>query len=243
MFAPAARSRISVWRSAGAGGERGRGREREHPPFQEARAAHHERAVRLVAACLQCYKALVGRFLASLVVLAAVAAAAAGPGQGRGSSALSATVTLKPFNPQQVCKFSPFRLKKAIGPMPVGTKTLVAQCGPVHGTVIGSSKAVDAAYNWNWYLQIGPNGKTTGLAGEYGALTLVESGGTTVQVLTTGLQAPVGPQTSTHAKGLTTGTWRATGAHTGSGTYTFTTERTGSTFTVARLQLKGSISG
>lgn len=64
-----------------------------------------------------------------------------------------------------------------------------------------------------------------------------------MQILTTGLQEPVGAQTSAHAKGLTKGTWKAAGGKTGSGTYTFTTERTGSTFKVARLHLTGSIGG
>ena len=85
----------------------------------------------------------------------------------------------------------------------------------------------------------GQERKDNRLAIETGNVVLVPSSGPQIRLQTIGVQHPVGPQTSAHAKGLTRGTWTVIGGN-GSGTYTFTTERNGSTFTKAVLQLSGT---
>jgi hypothetical protein len=173
------------------------------------------------------------------VFVAAVGIVLVVDGVAGAATPVTGTLTLKPFNPQNACKFSKTVTKVTAGPVKAGSKVLLAQCS-AHGTFTGSVKVVDAGYGWNWYLQISANGKTTGVAAEYGAVTLSPVTGGLIELLTVGIQSPVGPQTSAHAKGMTKGTWKAKSGQ-GTGTYTFTTERNGSTFTSAVLHLSGSV--
>jgi len=159
-------------------------------------------------------------------------------GGGALASAVNGTLTLAPFNPSKACKFSNYTLTQPAGPLKVGQKTLVGQCLAT-GTFSGVPHSTAAAYGWNWYLAVGANGKTTGLAEEYGAASLTTTSGKLV-LLTTGTQQPVGAQTSLHAKGMTTGTWLLKGGR-GGGSYTYQTERKGSKFTTAVIRLSGSI--
>ena len=176
-----------------------------------------------------------GRLACVPLVLGAVLAPVAGGSSG--ATPVNGMLTLAAFNPNTACKFSNYTLTKPAGPMKAGQRTLLAQCS-VTGKYSGSPHATAASYGWNWYLAVGSNGKTTGLAAEYGALSLTTAAGPLL-LLTTGLQKPVGAQTSAHAKGMSTGTWLVRGAG-GKGTYSFTTERKGSTFTTAVIRVKGS---
>ena len=172
-------------------------------------------------------------FLAASVASAALAA-----------TSVNGDLKLTPFNPQTGCKFSPTTTKLALGPIAAGSHVLLAQCGGAagpRGSFTGSPATKGAGYGWNWYLAVGKNGKMTGVAAEYGTAVLLPTSGTQITLSLTGVQEPIGPQTSTHAKGLTKGTWNALTGGKGSGTYTFTTERTGSIFTTATLHLQGSI--
>ena len=157
-------------------------------------------------------------WLAALSLLPATAAVGSNVSVRSVGSSVNGTLKLSPFSPQTACRFSPFVLTKQSGPLRAGTKTLLAQCS-AKGTFAGSPKKGAAGYGWNWYLQVGSDGKTTGLAAEYGVVTVPTPAGP-ARLLTIGVQKPVGPQTSQHAKGLSTGTWKATGGLSAKGTAT-----------------------
>ena len=156
---------------------------------------------------------------------------------------LNGDIKLTPFSPQKACEFSSRKMPAIPGPIAPGTVVLLAQCGGAagpRGSFSGSPATRGAGYGWNWYLAVGKNGKTTGLAVELGTAVLVPARGAQITLQLTGVQRPAGPQTSTHAKGFTKGTWRSL-TRKGSGTYTFSTERKGSVFTTATLHLEGSL--
>jgi len=178
-----------------------------------------------------------GRLLCSSLVLGAVLAPVAGG--GRLATPVNGTVTLAAFDPKKACTFSNGTLSKALGPLVKGSKVVLAQCSAT-GTYAGLPRATGASYGWDWYLQVGKNGATTGLAVEIGGLTLKTASGSKVLIME-GLQKPVGVQTSAKASALTTGEWGVKGATKVSGTYTFETERKGSKFTASSLKVKGSI--
>jgi len=167
----------------------------------------------------------------------------------RAATRVSGSLTLGAFDPQQACKFTPARmaaLPKSFGAaasaIPSGSNVLLAQCSPSSPSTkyTGTPETQAAGYGWNWTLAVGKNGKTTGLAVETGSVILILKTGGQIKLQTVGVQKPVGAQTSAHAKGLTKGTWTVLGGK-GSGTYTFATERNGSTFTKAVLHLSGSV--
>ena len=96
---------------------------------------------------------------------------------------------------------------------------------------------------------MGANGKTTGKGPEAGKLGLNFGGGDIVYLATKGMQLPVGKSTAGKSQAKTTGTWTVTSGGSGryksvrgSGAYTFsTTLEGGSSFTVAKLTLQGTI--
>jgi hypothetical protein len=183
------------------------------------------------------------------LALAVAGAAFLGAAAAHAATKVDGDLTLGPFNPQQACKFTPAKmaaLPKSFGAaasaIPPGSNVLLAQCSPTSPSTkfTGTPGTQAAGYGWNWTLAVGKNGKTTGLAVETGSVILIPRSGAQIKLETIGVQKPVGPQTSAHAKGLTKGTWTVIGGK-GSGTYTFTTERRGSTFTTAVLHLSGSV--
>jgi hypothetical protein len=180
--------------------------------------------------------------LVACLLLASASSAAA-------STRVSGTLTLGAFDPQKSCTFSPARmaalpasLGAAARAIPPGSNVLLAKCNPSSPATkfTGSPATKAAGYGWNWTLAVGKNGKTTGIAVETGTVVLIRTSGPQLTLQLIGVQRPVGAQTSAHAKGFTTGTWTALGTK-GSGTYTFSTERKGSTFTTAVLHLSGSV--
>jgi len=175
-----------------------------------------------------------------VVVGAALLACAA----AQAATPVAGDLRLGPFNPQQACKFTPAKmaaLPKSFGAaataIPPGSNVLLARCSPASPSTkyTGSPATQAAGYDAGG----GQERKDNRLAIETGNVVLVPSSGPQIRLQTIGVQHPVGPQTSAHAKGLTRGTWTVIGGN-GSGTYTFTTERNGSTFTKAVLQLSGT---
>jgi hypothetical protein len=182
-------------------------------------------------------------------VLSAIAAALVVTAFAYGATPVSGNLTLASFDPKQACKFMsttmpalPASYGPAVRAIAAGSKVLLAQCSPGSPATkfTGAPATRTAGYGWNWWLAVGKNGKTTGLAVELGNAVLVPPTGTQLTLQLVGVQHPVGPQTSSHAKGLTTGTWTLTGGK-GSGSYTFKTERKGSMFTTAVVHLSGSL--
>jgi len=178
-----------------------------------------------------------GRLLCASLVLGAVLVPVAGG--GRSATQVKGTVTLAAFDPKKACTFSNGTLSKPLGPLAKGSKVVLAQCSAT-GTYAGLPHATGASYAWDWYLQLGKNGATTGAAVEIGGLTLKTGSASTVLIME-GLQKPVGAQTSAHAAALTTGEWGVKGGTKVSGTYTFETTRTGTKFSSSVLKVTGSI--
>jgi hypothetical protein len=117
------------------------------------------------------------------------------------------------------------------------------------GTYQGKPSAAGASLGWIWQLALDAKGFTTGLAKETGTLILNFGPPGLLYLSLDGKQRPVGKATAKSARGLTRGTWtvaKGTAGFTGRrghGTYTFETARTNSktVFSVARLELDGSI--
>jgi hypothetical protein len=147
------------------------------------------------------------------------------------SLTVAGTVTLKPVDTTKNCRFT------------AGAKTLIASCTQL-GTFSGKPGAAGASYGWRWDLEL-KNGVTTGNAPEVGRLLLNFGAPGMLTLDLKGRQVPVGKPGANGARGRTTGTWKLTAGtgsfkgKTGSGTYTFSTSRTGkTTFQVARIELK-----
>src|SRR5438093_1450440 len=145
--------------------------------------------------------------------------------------ALAGSVTLKPVNVEKNCWFSS------------GPGVVIAECAQI-GAYLGTPSPAGASYSWRWSLEV-KNNTTTGYGPEVGRLLLNFARLGSLTIDTTGMQSPVGPQTAAAAKAKTTGTWKiASGTgrlkgKKGSGTYTFSTSRTGkTTFQTAQLQLR-----
>ena len=180
-----------------------------------------------------------------LVLTAGLTAALLLPAPGgsgpRVVRALAGTVTLATLELSQRC-----------GAKPGGTpekKILAVSCSQI-GAFAGKPARAGASYAWTWALEVGADNRTTGKGPETGKLGLNFGSGAIVYLATKGLQLPVpGGTPGVKSQAKTTGTWKVTkggtGTYakaTGSGTYTFsTTFENGTTFTVAKITLRGTI--
>src|SRR5713101_5037287 len=113
-------------------------------------------------------------------VLAVLAAALVATAFAYGATRVSGNLTLASFG-TQACKFTSTTmpaLPKSLGPalsaIAPGTKVLQAQCSPGSPAtrLVGAPATRSAGYGWNWWLAVGKNGKTTGLAVELGQAIL-----------------------------------------------------------------------
>ena len=170
------------------------------------------------------------------VLLGAASLAVAGAGAAAPTAAIvvKGTVTLKAFDVTKDCKWG-------------GTKTTTQVGCTVYGVYMGLPEGAGAGYGWIWNVPMFAKGGRYGFERGTLVLNFGKLGGVSLSL--TGKQKPVGPQTTEHARVVTTGTWTMTtgtsslaGAH-GKGTYTYTLVRTGSAtvFSLARLVLAGSI--
>jgi hypothetical protein len=172
------------------------------------------------------------------IALALCGATPAAPAGGGASALLTGTLTLTRFDQEKACKFTRLVVATPVGPLEAGSKALLAQCS-VTGTYSGSPEAGTGGYGWNWYLALGRRGNRTGAGAEFGNVALHTASGT-IELRTRGTQHAVGAQSRAYARGKTTGTWTAVRAS-GSGTYTFVTERRGNMFTRAVISFEGRL--
>jgi hypothetical protein len=177
------------------------------------------------------------------VIACALASAALVPAAGGGRATtpritFAGTVTLKPFD-----------VTKACGAKSLSAKLLRVRCAQ-YGAFAGEPAPANVNYGWSWDLPTNASGQTTGPATEHGTLILNFGAPGLLYVSLAGKQRVIGRTTATRATAVTTGTWTIskgtsgfTGRH-GNGTYTFRTARSGSesVFSVARINLDGSIS-
>jgi len=174
--------------------------------------------------------------LALVVAFASLVSAATGAAGPTAALVLRGTATLKSFDAAKDCKWETSR------------KALQVGC-TVYGSYAGLPAPAGAGYGWVWNHRANAIGVTTRYGSEQGTLLLDFGARGVLELTTSGKQRPVGRQTSAHAKVSTTGTWKLTkatanfaGDH-GTGTYTYTVERDGSTtvFQLAGVTLAGSI--
>ena len=141
-------------------------------------------------------------------VLSAIAAALVVTAFAYGATPVSGNLTLASFDPKQACKFMsttmpalPTSYGPAVRAIAAGSKVLLAKCSPGSPATkfTGTPATRSAGYGWNWWLAVGKNGRTTGLAVELGNAVLVPATGTQLTLQLIGVQHPVGPQTSSHA--------------------------------------------
>jgi hypothetical protein len=179
------------------------------------------------------------RTLAGLAWAAAFAALVlAGSGTARPSAIpLRGTVWVKPFDLSTHC-----------GATSVSARLLRVRCVQF-GTYVGKPQRAGASYGWTWDLPVDSAGHTTGPATEHATLILSFKDGGQLHLSLAGKQTVVGHPTATKATAVTNGTWKVTkgtarfvGTH-GTGGYTFRTGRTNSEslFSVARVELSGSL--